>query len=177
MNSNMNKPCKKCGLINRNQSTGACRTCKATYDVIWKTNNRDKVKVKAAKWRANHPTYITTYSKNRYNSNIQYRLAKLLRVRIRDSLKNQKLKTGSAVRDLGCSIEELKIYLEKRFQPHMSWENQGQWHIDHIIPLSKFDLTNREQLLKACHFTNLQPLWAKDNKTKGATEPDRATLP
>jgi hypothetical protein len=76
-------------------------------------------------------------------------------------------KAGSAVSDLGCSIPELKAYLEKMFQPGMTWENWGAWHIDHIIPLASFDLTDREQFLKACHYTNLQPLWAPDNQRKG----------
>ena len=77
---------------------------------------------------------------------------------------------GSAVRDLGCSVEELKRHLEKQFQPKMNWENYGLygWHIDHIKPLVNFDLTNREQFLEACHYTNLQPLWAEDNLSKGA---------
>ena len=78
-------------------------------------------------------------------------------------------KSGSAVKDLGCSIPEFREYLEKKFQDNMSWNNYGRkgWHIDHIIPLANFDLTIREQFLCACHYTNLQPLWALDNRLKG----------
>jgi hypothetical protein len=74
---------------------------------------------------------------------------------------------------LGCSIPELKTYLESKFQEGMSWENWGiyGWHIDHIIPLDAFNLTNREEFLKACHYTNLQPLWAEENLKKGKTPP------
>jgi hypothetical protein len=104
--------------------------------------------------------------RRKYN-NIKIRLADNLRSRLKGAFKNN-CKTGSAVRDLGCSIEELRIYLESKFQPGMSWDNYGfrGWHIDHIIPLAKFDLTDREELLKACHYTNLQPLWAEDNMRK-----------
>lgn len=75
---------------------------------------------------------------------------------------------------LCCSIEELRTHLENKFYPNpetgeaMSWDNRGfyGWHIDHIVPLSYFDLDDPEQLKRACHYTNLQPLWAKDNLVK-----------
>lgn len=71
---------------------------------------------------------------------------------------------------LSCSdrISIILSMLESKFQPDMNWDNWASdgWHIDHIKPLASFDLTDREQLLIACHYTNLQPLWAKDNIAK-----------
>ena len=69
---------------------------------------------------------------------------------------------------MGCTISELKSYLESKFQPEMTWDNWALdgWHIDHIKPLVSFDLTDRNQLLESCHYTNLQPLWATDNLIK-----------
>ena len=75
------------------------------------------------------------------------------------------------MRDLGCSIEDLKIYIADKFYDGMSWENRGiVWQLDHIKPLASFDLAQRNQLLEACHFTNLQPLTINDHKLKTAME-------
>lgn len=114
------------------------------------------------------------YHEKKYGKDIKFTLATLIRKRMNTALKRN-YKSGSAVRDLGCSVEELKIHLEKQFQEGMTWDNHGRidrknpkvWNIDHIKPLSKFDLTNREQFLQAVHYTNLQPLWAHDNISKG----------
>lgn len=74
---------------------------------------------------------------------------------------------------LGCEWTEFMSHIERQFAPGMTWSNHGQsgWHFDHIRPLSSFDLTDREQLKQACHFTNVQPLWAADNVRKGAKIP------
>jgi len=67
---------------------------------------------------------------------------------------------------LGCTIQEFKDYMEKLFSEGMSWDNHGKWHIDHIRPISWFDLTKEEEIFKAFNYTNCQPLWAKDNMRK-----------
>ena len=77
-------------------------------------------------------------------------------------------KRGSTVRDLGCTIPELLIHIESQFKKGMTWSNWGMfgWHIDHIKPLYSFNLSNKEKFLEAVHYTNLQPLWAKENLVK-----------
>ncbi len=107
--------------------------------------------------------------KKRKDNDLNFRLGQILRNRLYAAL-NGKLKSGSAVKDLGCTVQELKIYLELLFQPGMSWGNwgrkSGMWQIDHKEELRFFDLTNREQFLKANHYTNLQPIWYEDHIIK-----------
>ncbi|MCI0559257.1 MAG: helix-turn-helix domain-containing protein [Nitrososphaera sp.] len=99
-------------------------------------------------------------------NDIQFRLRENLRRRLHQAIRNQH-KSGSTVKDLGCSISVMKQHLEDQFQPGMTWANYGQWHIDHIQPLASFNLEDRQQFLQANHYTNLQPLWAEDNWSKG----------
>lgn len=67
---------------------------------------------------------------------------------------------------LGCTIQEFKIYLENKFKEGMSWKNRSDWHIDHIKPCASFDLSKEEEQKKCFHYTNLQPLWARENILK-----------
>jgi hypothetical protein len=78
-------------------------------------------------------------------------------------------KNGSSEELLGCSWETAKAHLESGFTDGMTWENYGKygWHIDHIVPLCSAN--NGEEARALCHYTNLQPLWAKDNLIKGAS--------
>ena len=107
------------------------------------------------------------WRKENYQNNIQYKLAYRLRGRMRDAVKGN-YKSGSAVDDLGCTIEEFKVYIENQFQEGMTWDNwtTDGWHIDHKKQLSNFDLTDREQFKEAAHYTNLQPLWWWENLEK-----------
>jgi hypothetical protein len=106
-----------------------------------------------------------------YKNNLNAKLAKILRIRLRLSIKNKPHE--SALKYLGCTLSELKTHLESQFEEGMNWDNYGsydkcikRWNIDHIKPLSRFDLSNEEELNKACHYTNLRPMWAMDNLVK-----------
>lgn len=101
---------------------------------------------------------------------INSRIARNLRTRFWIAL-NGKSKMVSAIQDLGVDIELFKKILESKFYSRadgvgMTWENYGMWEIDHLKPLSSFDLTNLEEQKKACHYSNLQPLWREDNRKK-----------
>ena len=90
-----------------------------------------------------------------------------IRTRIRVVLKNKK-KSAHSLDLIGCSAIKLKEYLESKFLPGMSWENYGfyGWHIDHIRPCSSFNMLDPEEQRKCFHYSNLQPLWANDNRSK-----------
>ncbi len=92
-----------------------------------------------------------------------------LSLRMRLALKEQNLTKRNTTTDLvGCSIPFLKKYLENKFKKGMNWKNQGRygWHIDHIKPCSKFDLSDPDQQKKCFNYKNLQPLWAEENIKK-----------
>ncbi len=101
----------------------------------------------------------------RYKTDINVRISRRLRSRTWDALKGN-IKSGHIFSLLGCDIEDFKKHLQARFQPGMSFENYGKWHIDHILPCASFDLSKPEEQKKCFHYTNLQPLWARDNLAK-----------
>ena len=103
----------------------------------------------------------------RYHSDNNFRLIRILRSRILDALKG-KSKSKKTKELIGISIEGLIKYLESKFKPGMSWKKRNLIHIDHIRPCASFDLTDPKQQAKCFHYTNLQPLWAKENLSKGA---------
>jgi len=144
------------------------------YSKKYRKENPDKVAEAKRAWGKENPNYKSDYNKRMAKNDIQFRIKRNLRARVNRCVRGM-VKNGSAVKDLGCTVEKLKKYLEKQFYSNsktgesMTWENYGLygWHIDHVKPLISFDLSDREQFLKACNYTNLQPLWAQDNLAKG----------
>jgi hypothetical protein len=135
----------------------------------WAQRDKEASQEYMRKWRADNADHIREadreHQKRERAENINAHLSQNLRNRLNRAIKRNSA-AGSAVRDLGCSIEQLKIHLEAQFAPGMSWDNWGEWHIDHIKPLSAFDLTDRAQFLAACNYSNLQPLWEAENLRK-----------
>lgn len=123
---------------------------------IWLKNNKE-VRAKQQ----------TAYAKKRRKNNPLFKLADNMRTRLRTFLTERTIKKNKRTFDLiGCTVKELRIHLEKQFLPGMHWGNNTNfgWHVDHIIPLSA--AKNSEDLEFLCHYTNLQPLWWRDNIIK-----------
>lgn len=141
---------------------------------IYHVSKREEILEKKRIYGAENRGRINEYRRARRVTDQKYRLGIALRGRLTRAIRGG-YKSGSAVRDLGCTISELEAHLERQFQPGMTWGNWGRaqrekrtWHIDHIKPLSSFDLADAEQVRVACHYENLRPLWADENLRKGA---------
>ena len=137
----------------------------------WRRANPEKEKAVKRKWCQDNLGRVRLSANKRGMerrvSDPSFKLAGNIRNAIGVALKNN-ARTGHTIELLGCSIEYFRDYLEALFQPGMTWNNWSRtgWHIDHIIPLSYFDMADPEQQKRAWHYTNLQPLWAVDNLRK-----------
>jgi hypothetical protein len=111
--------------------------------------------------------------------NARRRRTERIDVRLRSRISSQLrycLSTGkggqTSAKLLGYGIAEFRQHLERQFLRGMSWENMGEWHIDHIVPLASFTITGSDdpELRRAWALSNLRPLWARDNIAKGAKQ-------
>lgn len=135
----------------------------------WRERNKELLlslkKAEYLKNKEHYACYRKKYLKHKLETDSYFRFKHLMRTRLRIAIK-KRYKTGSAIKDLGCSGEQAYNYIQSLFKDGMTWDNYGKWHIDHIKPLSSFNLEDREQFLKAVNYKNLQPLWALDNLKK-----------
>lgn len=109
--------------------------------------------------------YDRIYRKNKRKNDTLYKLKHLLRGRVREAFLSVGKKKNTKTENLiGVSFATAKQHIERQFKKGMTWENHGEWHIDHIIPLAS--AKNEKEAATLCHYTNLQPLWALDNIKK-----------
>lgn len=164
--------CKACARarLKAYRASPKGRACTKAYNESPEAKARVRAYRASPAGKARATVCTSAYTRHRRATDPAFRLAGDLRARLRRAL-HGRAKRGSAIRDLGCTIPEMKRHLEELFAPGMTWDNHSLhgWHIDHIKPLASFDLTDPEQFKQAVHYTNLQPLWAGDNIRKGAT--------
>lgn len=175
------KKCSKCGEIKpltefhysstkKSQALEQCKACKKSRK---RSNNQYVYKPKTPEKRRQ---YRDNWWKTRTeDQRLEVRIAKRVYGRLEQGLRQQLKKNprksalvkpkiiGPPAVLLGCSISEFIKHIEQQWEPGMTWENYGGWHIDHIIQVSSFDLTDPEQQKKCAHYTNQRPLWAWDH--------------
>ena len=153
--------CKECCKVSYQSKSSEIKEKSRNYYYNNKEKNQTKILERNRLWRKNNPSYTT----DRKKSDPAFKLIKNLRRRLNRFINFTYItKRNTTINLVGCSPKELKLFLENKFADNMSWENYGEWHIDHIIPLSS--AKTEEDLYKLSHYTNLQPLWAKDNLSK-----------
>lgn len=147
-----------------------CKECSKEYKKLYHIKYRDSILRKNKEYYINNRKKVND-KKNEYRRKKRkydsiYKIKCCVRSSIHKSLiKNEFNKNKKTIEYLGCSYQFYKDYLQNKFKEGMSWDNHGEWHIDHIIPLASAN--TEEELIKLFHYTNTQPLWAEENLRKG----------
>jgi hypothetical protein len=176
---NIVKPVNEFNLSKRNKSgfRCECRECqKKIYSLkseYYKQKRKERYQKDTDKELIRNRTYykinkekIIYQKTQKIKNDINLRIISNLRSRICSFVKSKNLHKDNQTKIiLGIDLDLFKKHIEKQFQLNMTWDNYGDWHIDHIIPLNSAN--SEEELFKLCHYTNLQPLWAYDNLSKG----------
>lgn len=174
--------CRNGHIAERLTSNMTCCACSAEYRpsyqkenshkwAEYRSDNRERLASEAREYRAENKVDISArdVARKRRKRNVDPIYAMRHRIRARIAMAySGRLKPASTQRLIGCSFDEFALHMSKQFKEGMTWENRREWHIDHIIPVSSFDLSDAEQAKKAFHWSNCQPLWAKENLLKGS---------
>lgn len=184
--------CNERSRIYREQNIEACKAMQKAYriknaeSIAAKSakdyvENKEKIQAKAAKWRSEnvdlHRDRANIYRKKnleKVNERLKARFESdpifALKIRIRNLIgvtfrRNGYSKKSKTHELLGCDWAMFKSHIERQFHNGMNWDNRGEWHIDHITPIAT--AKNEQEVMMLNHFTNLRPMWAKDNLAKG----------
>lgn len=137
-------------LEQKKKYTDSHKQEKAEYDKVYRQQNKERLRKQKNEWAKN---------------SLEYKIINNIRRRVAHALKGES-KSEHTMSLIGCDIEFLKEYISSMFSEGMSWDNYGEWHLDHIRPCSSFDLSNPDEQKECFNYKNLQPLWAIDNLKK-----------
>ncbi len=183
------KKCTKCGELkdlsgyqrrsdSKDGYRNQCKVCHTEYLDEWRKENREYLlkqnreynavnKEKRAAYSAENREKDNKYQRNRRKADLCYRIKRNLRIRVWGALKGIN-KSTPTLELIGCDIKEFRKHIERQFVEGMSWDNYGEWEVDHIRPCASFDLTDTEEQSVCFHYSNTQPLWRTDNRAKSA---------
>ena len=153
--------CKLCSAVIRRKSYLKHRDKTLAVNAKWRETNRVRMRALADRWKTANPERFKALVRRWKNKPVN-RLHGSVSARIKDSLRGTKQGKG-VEKIIGYKISELHSHLDRQFVKGMGWENYGQWHIDHIVPLSSFALND---VRAAWALPNLRPLWASENQRK-----------
>ena len=144
--------------------------------------NKERIEQVRKEYREVHRKELSAqsveYERQRRKTDPMKKLKKTLRSRIYNAIHRQYgEKANSSMELIGCTIQEVRKHIESQFVEGMTWDNHGEWHVDHIRPCVSFNLEDPEEQKKCFHFTNLQPLWAEDNFRKSGKFSDKQEPP
>ena len=151
---------------NRKNSKKIAKYQKEYFKTYYKLN-RQLLIDRVTKFRKDNPEHFKNYLKTKRILDVHFKLSGNLKSRINQAIQNNS-KRGHTLELLGCSIEFLKKHIESQFKEGMNWDNWALngWHIDHIYPCASFNFNKKSEQKICFHWSNLQPLWAKDNFEK-----------
>lgn len=137
---------------------------------IYLEKNKIKIKERSKIYYQNNKKEIMEKQKSKLSDNPKLRIIKNYRKRTWEVLING-CKSATTIELIGCTPEEFHIHIENQFQEGMTWENYGEWHVDHIRPIFSFsDLTDPQQQRECFNYKNCRPLWAKENLSRSKTK-------
>jgi hypothetical protein len=130
--------------------------------------NKEKIRETKRKYYKKNKEKILSkkseYIKNRKSFDKLYHLTMSIRSLIKGSFYKRNFSKPKTLDIIGCSYEDFKIFIEEQFKDNMNWDNYGEWHLDHKIPVSW--AKNEEELYNLNHYSNFQPMWAFENQSK-----------
>lgn len=137
------------------------------YNQKYRQEHQEEIAIQCKKYNDSHKEQRNKYRNKRHKTDIRFKTESNLRGRIGHAIRGN-TKSLSTMMLIGCEIDYLMHHLQSQFKDGMTWDNHNLhgWHIDHVRPCTSFDLSKESEQRKCFHYSNLQPLWAKDNLKK-----------